>query len=96
MCDDANIVLNRKAGQFLFFFIFCYKQSYPQNVSSTFPVEPFFNNNDDVTNRKLYGVDIRFHDMRTRQKERGKLCWRLLNYLSYLMYMGRDGTLACL
>ena len=38
----------------------------------------FFVNNDDVTSRKLYGVDIRFHNTRKRQKERGILCWRLL------------------
>ena len=31
--------------------------------------------NDHVTNRKL--IVYRFHNTRTRQKERGILCWRL-------------------
>ena len=47
-------------------------------MSSPFPVELFFVNNDDVRNRMLYGVDIRFHNTRMRQKERGMLCWGLL------------------
>ena len=37
---------------------------------------------DDVTRKrkkkKKAVVDNRFHNMRTRQKERGILCWRLL------------------
>ena len=50
----------------------------PTKREQFFSSRTFFVNNDDVTSRKLYGVDIRFHNMRTRQKERGILCLRLL------------------
>ena len=39
----------------------------------------YFATKKDVTNRKLHGFDIRFHNTRTRQKERKILNWRLLS-----------------
>ena len=38
----------------------------------------FFVNNDDVTSRKLFRVDIRFRNTRTRQNEREIFYWRLI------------------